>query len=845
MKKVLWHALTLSLVGLVSCGEIAVFVGSAHAGGGASPVSGSRSVFVSGTAMPVGRRGTSGSGALKRRWSRARRAPHSQWHPLARTVKPRGAAVTHIASGNVITGIAVVPDESTVRLVIEGSRDFTPVVTCVSNGGITSTVVHVPGVLSDEAGVGSVAVHKNGVYTLRYANQPMDQVRFVASTQSELVATAIPGADRKHWEIVLRRPAVERYQVAMDTTGGKGVPVLSARKATPVVFKPAVASRHSKPTSGSAVRAEGSVKPVTITFPGVVPKLASGSAPGRSAKPVPMFIPSRAAAPIIAGNSARMRGSLPPALVGQPQAATPGTGEDKRVSLDVVAADINDVIKALALQSGINVVTSTEVKGSITVSLKRVPMIEALDTITRLSGYQYARLNSGYIVGSPASVAALTAVAREAPMVTEYVRYRYVSSADLYNTLRSRFPGLQLPATGANDGNPALSKLLVLTDTKERIDKVRVFVDELDRQAADQIDTQVTELYKIKAANAQDLIRLVQQLAPSVVIQVGPAQSFQASGSGQSASFSSGAAYGPVANSAGAGATGVSSGGGATGGPGNTQNGAGINSPTTLVLTGTVASIAKARQILERIDVRTPQIAYEARVVDVNRQDAQQLGLSYDFSRPVNVGERNETGQGTLGVPSGALPASNPNFGAILRSPYTVGVILDALATQNRARTLASPNLSAIDGQPATVFIGDQLKYVISVQQTPQGPTIQTETATVGITLKVTGKSSPDGYITLYIHPEVSSITSFANLGNGIQLPQISTRFVDTTVRVKSGETIAIGGLIREQDINNLQKVPIIGDLPFFGKLFRRTNKSKSRSEIVIFVTAKTTEDGG
>jgi type II secretory pathway component GspD/PulD (secretin) len=91
----------------------------------------------------------------------------------------------------------------------------------------------------------------------------------------------------------------------------------------------------------------------------------------------------------------------------------------------------------------------------------------------------------------------------------------------------------------------------------------------------------------------------------------------------------------------------------------------------------------------------------------------------------------------------------------------------------------------------------------------------------------------------------VSSITSFRDLPNGISLPQISTRFVDTTVRVKSGETIAIGGLLREQDVNNLQKVPIIGDIPILGQLFRRSDKRKSRSEIVVFVTAKATEDGG
>ena len=366
------------------------------------------------------------------------------------------------------------------------------------------------------------------------------------------------------------------------------------------------------------------------------------------------------------------------------------------------------------------------------------------------------------------------------------------------------------------------------------------------RQRRETTNTQVTELYKIKAANAQDLIRLTQQLAPTVIIQVGASQLFQPSGTGQSVAYAAGTTLGST------GIVGAGQGTGigappatATGGPANTTQGAGItNTPNTLVLTGSPEDIAKARAILERIDVRTPQISYEARVVDVNRQDLQTLGLRYDFSRQAYIGERNETGQGTLGPTGAVQSAGNPNFGAILRSPYTIGVTLDALANNNRARTLASPNLSAIDGQPATAFIGDQIKYVVSIQQTTTGQTVQTETASVGITLRVTGKASPDGYITLYIHPEVSSITSFRDLSNGISLPQIATRFVDTTVRVKSGETIAIGGLLQEQDINNLQKVPILGDIPILGQLFRRSQKTKNRSEIVVFVTARATEDG-
>jgi type II secretory pathway component GspD/PulD (secretin) len=531
-------------------------------------------------------------------------------------------------------------------------------------------------------------------------------------------------------------------------------------------------------------------------------------------------------------------------------------GADRRVSLDFVAADINDVLKALSLQSGINIVTGADVKGNITVSLKRISLPEALDMVTRLSGFQYARFGSAYVVGTPSSVASITAGGKpSAEPVTGFIRYRYTPTSQLYKVLAEKFPGVRLPeldkdsAASAALAGPAFPKLLVVTDAKERVEAVGAFVETLEGQIQLPTVGSATEIYRIRYANPNDLITILSRLVPTVAVQVGPNQVFQGASGNGSATFGGGGSFGPATGGGGAGAAGGGAGGGANLGAGNnggTANPVGPAGANLLLITGAPSDIARAREVLNQIDIKTSQIIYEARVVDVNASDLQQLGLRYDLSRSVNVGESNaQATRGGIASPSlsGEFPGRNPTFGAIFRSPYSIGVTLDALANNNRARTLANPNLAALDGQPATAFIGDQIKYVIAVQQTQQGQTIQTETATVGITLRVTGKASPDGTITLYVHPEVSSVTSFLNLANGISLPQIATRFVDTTIRVKDGETIAIGGLIREQDVKNLQKVPLIGDLPLLGQLFRRSEKRKERSELVVFVTARIAKD--
>lgn len=530
----------------------------------------------------------------------------------------------------------------------------------------------------------------------------------------------------------------------------------------------------------------------------------------------------------------------------------------KRVSLDFVGADIADVLKALALQANINIVTAADVKGSVTVSLQRVTVPEALDMVARLSGYHYAAYGPAYVVGTEKSVADLTKGSSEAPAalppVTAFVPYRFLAAADLAKAVESRYPGMKTfagddkAASAGADGkagalNPSQVRILALTDTPDRVAEAREFVRGLDEAAQFPAQGSVTEVYRIRYVAPRDLASILSQLVPTVQVLAGPTQGFVSGSSGASASFAAGAGEGSGASASGGAPPSL---GGATGGGTSSPAGAlaSGNAPTVLLLTGAPADLARARQVLDQVDIRSPQMVFEAKVVDVSNSDFSQIGLSYDFNNGgsgVRIGEQDAT----LPTIQGNTPlgARRPNFGAIFRTPYSIGANLDLLARNGRARLLANPNISALDGQPAVVFIGDQIKYVIRQEVTPTGTNIQTETATVGITLKVTGKSSPDGTITLYVHPEVSTISSFLSLGNGISLPQIATRFVDTTIRVKDGETIALGGLVRESDISNVQKVPFLGDLPFFGQLFKRTEKNKARSEVVIFITSRLMKD--
>jgi type II secretory pathway component GspD/PulD (secretin) len=260
------------------------------------------------------------------------------------------------------------------------------------------------------------------------------------------------------------------------------------------------------------------------------------------------------------------------------------------------------------------------------------------------------------------------------------------------------------------------------------------------------------------------------------------------------------------------------------------------------LLTGTDADIAKAQQLLAEVDTQPAQINYSIKVteLDINKQN--NLGLNWDFSgATTRIGEEADN----IANPPATLGDNGQtnllSFGAIGRTAVSdlATVSLDAAITDGDGKLLADPNISAIDGQPAQAFIGDTVNYVESITQTTTGQNITTASVQVGVILRVTGKVTPDGYITLNVHPEVSEITGYLSVPGGGSLPQVASRYADTTVRVKNGETIAIGGLIQENDTKNVNKVPGLGDIPFLGKLFQDNQVQKQRTEVVFLLTTK------
>ena len=262
-----------------------------------------------------------------------------------------------------------------------------------------------------------------------------------------------------------------------------------------------------------------------------------------------------------------------------------------------------------------------------------------------------------------------------------------------------------------------------------------------------------------------------------------------------------------------------------------------VTGPDTVLIDGVVATqydlqkidaIAKtyAKNVVLQVRVRTPvQIQIATVIAELNRTAMNQLGVSYGGLEPGNIGTN-----------SSAITPFVFNFGLVNGDTALQILVarLQLLEQRNAAKTLANPRLSVLEGQTARLLVGGQVPI----------PTVSTNGQTTvtfypfGVKLEFKPIVQPDTPITLDMLTEVSNL-DFANsvTATGFSYPTIDTRRVETVVSLRPGEFLAIGGLLQRTDSKLVQKIPILGDIPILGALFRSTSFQRGESELVIFVT--------
>jgi type II secretory pathway component GspD/PulD (secretin) len=222
------------------------------------------------------------------------------------------------------------------------------------------------------------------------------------------------------------------------------------------------------------------------------------------------------------------------------------------------------------------------------------------------------------------------------------------------------------------------------------------------------------------------------------------------------------------------------------------------------------------------MDIPPPQILIEAIAVELT--DTKDVDLGLRLGSPTN------NSFSSIDTPAGVI-----TYNTIGTLPRAFEVNLRALELSGKARVRARPRLAVVNGRTANIFIGAQRFIRTEFNSFGQTQT-RIQPVDVGVKLLVTPLTGGNGEITTRIAPEVSNITEL-DLQTG--LPVLSTRRADTTVRVKDGETIAIGGLTLSQEQRSDGKIPVLGDIPLVGNLFRSRSRNIVQTELVVFITPR------
>ncbi|MCG2711540.1 MAG: type IV pilus secretin PilQ [Candidatus Omnitrophica bacterium] len=279
-----------------------------------------------------------------------------------------------------------------------------------------------------------------------------------------------------------------------------------------------------------------------------------------------------------------------------------------------------------------------------------------------------------------------------------------------------------------------------------------------------------------------------------------------------------------------------------------------------VIVTDIPTNIYKISKVIERLDSMTPQVTIEARIMETTFSNIKDLGLKWNASYNAKMSSRptsfpwpaNNVGAKygnymPKGDAADSFPSiTNPSFPLSTAADYTLGILdgssfsllLEAIETNGKTKILSNPSITTLDNEMAEIHVGTDWPIANYSYSEEQGRFVISgwEYKSYGILLRVTPTINKNGYVTLKLHPEISDKQEEIEF-EGARVPVLSTQTADATVMIKDGETLVIGGLIKDKTIETKTKIPFLGDIPILGVLFQHKANEIVRNNLLIFIT--------
>jgi len=563
--------------------------------------------------------------------------------------------------------------------------------------------------------------------------------------------------------------------------------VLEAVKSGGMAKMPAAPS--SVPTPKDATAVTPSPAPAALS-PMLTPPVVGDTAPTQ----VPLGSSAPSPAPVAASPAASLVSSTAPVAVADvspsPAAALP------KITLDLREMDVVEVLKILARQSGLNIVVGKNVSARVTVFLKNVDFWDALRTILEARDLAYARKENLITVMTAQDYERLYGVSFSSRGETRSVALKHVRAATaktLLDPFRSRVGSVM-----ANE----ITNTLQMEDTPDALDRMEKMVAGFDVPVE-------TRVFALNHGAVEDLLPKLTTLVSRDY--------------------------------------------------GNLQADKRTN---TLVMTDNPARLAEAARLIEAFDKKERAVLIEAKIVQVLLNDDFQWGINwqYVFDRVAGNSQNSpitgSVSSNLLTVPltsvtpdaSGKVSAKGVTGNVkITRLPHGADFssIINMLETMGRTNMLSSPRIMALNNREARIHVGTKepilTRNIVNAGSSTTQPIVTEDVKfePVGVSLTVTPQIGADGFISLKIRPEVSALESTLTTENGSSIPIVRLSEAESSLMVKDGVTVMIGGLIEERVETVNTQVPVLGHIPLLGAPFRGKKKMKQKTELVIFLTPR------
>lgn len=488
------------------------------------------------------------------------------------------------------------------------------------------------------------------------------------------------------------------------------------------------------------------------------------------------------------------------------------------VTLDFKEADIQNVLKIISYKSGVNIVSTPDVIGNVTIRMVDVPWEIALDVLLKTYGFGYQRQGNIILVTKMENISKIQA---EEPLYTEIVTLKFLDAVDAEKVL--------IPLLSPR------GKISVLYTRGQKGWKFGTFQIGKETKGAGGLEREAEEKAKSETISIErtatgDLVSKKAEFEPAIKSK-------------------------------------------------------------TLIITDTAGSLDRIRNvILPQIDKKPQQVLIEARIMEVNRDKLKDIGIDWGTgsagattytTAPTDIldgkGKSSVAGRNLVSALSPSI--FGPKEGTTTfpgTYPYAAGlellykkltgtqfeIILHALEEDVHTNILSAPRILTLDNQEASILVGYHtpiLSSTVTAGTADTGPT-QTQTLDyyqeIGIRLNVVPQISEEGYINMIVHPTITSSSSSVPATNvagtgataiqtTVNYPIIDVREAQTQVFMRNGETIVLGGLLKDVKSEQIIGIPFLRRIPWIGKkLFERETIDTLKVDLLIFITARVLKEG-